>query len=841
MAQKTLKQLLGSSGEREQVDLNLDEATFRAPNVAAGQYSVQVQQTLRADQTQAGQLANALGRYAGPIARQYQGIEQQRQEEYAQVASLLTPEQAKAVAAGDIEPLREQFKQTADKLDSAQRKKFLKFVENPNNYIRASRVLGKKVASFVETDLIENKDKFIQSETDISTQMQETIQTIASSKDYNLTGFALEGFMEKANNIAERYTPRLIEEQDDYKEEQYIANGIDSLAQTAKNGDFESFVSDFNETFNASTPAEQAAHLSSAVSLVSSVDPLQAQALVGFIEDKLIFGNQAAVSEGVINDLNEQIEQQIVSRNEFENRQKAALKQETNKNVANALLQIQNGDPVEPFFIKLFNGEDLEVNIDGVTSAKDLYERLAKTVYSSEMASDADKAVYSTEFLSAANEIALKEETRNTSLGADNAVKEVTRALEANIAGVNMFDLDAVGIQEQADEFNEQLREGIDAIYADPSLNDGQKVNRSASFIRQQTAERLRDLEARVTEEKMTQFVDNAVSDARLKPNQAFVNDLERDILEGISLGFTPDASQIEFAKNQAKSLVEPIREEAMSILKAPFTSEEKANISQAWIDRQAKIEELKDSVDYETALNLYNQQQEEEKRQQEEKSQQEEKRKQGKTIIEKFFGTQESERYNLNYDGDLGDSPNGYQKDGILFHPDGQNYKGKYPSGILYNKGVTENSKYRKLADQVEPLRNKLIEQIEGTRRVIVSDPKDKRLTISYTGEKYMKSLYGQRTVINGEPAVTANEIRSGMLEGKIPFDTTKIKLDVMPILSPDMINNPDEYEDVILDYASALNVPKEKIGSFLFKQAQALSSRGIIFKTNTNTKKED
>jgi hypothetical protein len=211
------------------------------------------------------------------------------------------------------------------------------------------------------------------------------------------------------------------------------------------------------------------------------------------------------------------------------------------------------------------------------------------------------------------------------------------------------------------------------------------------------------------------------------------------------------------------------------------------------------------------------------------------------KQLLKKFLAHKSQRDISLNYDGDLGDSPNGYQKDGILFHPDGQNYKGKYPAGILYNKGVTENSKYRKLADQVEPLRNKLIEQIEGTRRVIVSDPIDKRLTISYTGEKYMKSLYGQRTVINGEPAVTANEIRSGMLEGKIPFDTTKIKLDVTPILSPDMINNPDEYEDVILDYASALNVPKEKIGSFLFKQAQALSSRGIIFKTNTNTKKED
>jgi hypothetical protein len=432
----------------------------------------------------------------------------------------------------------------------------------------------------------------------------------------------------------------------------------------------------------------------------------------------------------------------------------------------------------------------------------------------------------------------LDNERRYDNAGVGSAITAATQQLEAAVAGQNIYDLDAVGIQEKVYEFNEQLRAIVDEVNSDPSLSAGQKSAQSAMRISRAVAEFKKETEARFTEEKKTQIVDNAMSEARLKPNQDFVNGLERDILQGISLGFTPDASQIEFAKNQAKALVEPIREQALSILQAPFTLEEKANISQAMIDRQAKVEELKDSVDYETALNLYNQQQEEEE---EEKRQQEEKRKQGKTIIEKVFGTQESERYNLNYDGDLGDTPNGYQKDGILFHPDGQNYKGKYPAGILYNKGVTENSKYRKLADQVEPLRNKLIEQIEGTRRVIVSDPKDKRLTISYTGEKYMKSLYGQRTVINGEPAVTANEIRSGMLEGKIPFDTTKIKLDVIPILSPDMINNPDEYEDVILDYASALNVPKEKIGSFLFKQAQALSSRGIIFKTNTNTKKED
>jgi hypothetical protein len=822
MAQQNLKQLLGSSGKREQVDLNLDEATFRAPNVAAGQYSVQVQQTLRADQTQAGQLANALGRFAGPIARQYQGIEQQRQEEYAQVANLLTPEQAKAVAAGDIEPLREQFKQTADKLDSAQRKKFLKFVENPNNYIRASRVLGQKVASFVETDLIENKDKFIQSETDISTQMQETIQTIASSEDYNLTGYALEGFMEKANAISERYTPRLIEAQDEYKEEQYITNGIDSLAQTAKNGDFESFVADFTETFNAYTPAEQAAHLSSAVSLVSSVDPLQAQALVGFIEDKLIFGNQAAVSEGVINDLNEQIEQQIVSRNEFENRQKAAYRQETNKNVANALLQIQNGDPVEPFSIKLTDGEDLEVNTEGVTSTKDLYERLAKTVYSSEMTSDADKALYSTQFLSEANEIALKEETRYTEVGVDSAVKEVTRAFEANIAGVNMFDLDAVGIQEQADEFNEQLREGIDAIYADPSLNDGQKANRSASFIRQQTAERLRDLETRVTEEKMTQFVDNAVSEARLKPNQAFVNGLERNILEEISQGF-PDSTHAEFAKEQAKSLVEPIREEALSILKAPFTPEEKANISQAWIDRQAKVEELKNSVSYKTAIDLYNKQTEEEQK------------------VEPTKEEKEAPKLVVNPDIDLGKpaSQKGRRRVGPMTSLDKANVKRNNVMARLNKRNEEIDAKLQSAQETHRTLKN---HYRNYNMRVTPAELESLQNSWQVIGDSLYEDYTARRVLVENKPAISLDELREGTVDGAFSFNIDRLTPEtaaVMPILSAEMIasqiKGEDTYDDEIRQYAEALNIntsDENELSRFLTRQAKVFQDKyGIPF----------
>jgi hypothetical protein len=74
MAQKTLKQLLGSSGEREQVDLNLDQATFRAPNVAAGQYSVQVQQA--PTQNTALTLARSLQSFSG-VLKNYADVQEE--------------------------------------------------------------------------------------------------------------------------------------------------------------------------------------------------------------------------------------------------------------------------------------------------------------------------------------------------------------------------------------------------------------------------------------------------------------------------------------------------------------------------------------------------------------------------------------------------------------------------------------------------------------------------------------------------------------------------------------------------------------------------------------------
>lgn len=74
MAQQDLKRLLSSSGKREQVALNLDEANFRAPNVAAGQYSVQVQQA--PTQNTALTLAKSLQSFSG-VLKNYADVQEE--------------------------------------------------------------------------------------------------------------------------------------------------------------------------------------------------------------------------------------------------------------------------------------------------------------------------------------------------------------------------------------------------------------------------------------------------------------------------------------------------------------------------------------------------------------------------------------------------------------------------------------------------------------------------------------------------------------------------------------------------------------------------------------------
>jgi len=841
MAKQTLKSLLGSSDEREQVELNLDDVTFRAPRVQAGQYSVRVQETPRTNL--AGQLANSLGRYAGPIARQYQSIENQRQQEFEEIAGLFTNEQAAAIVAGDTTEVQESLDKTINALDSKQRKKALKFVENPANYVRGSRVLGQKLANQYNLDLIQNKDQYVNSEEDITTLLKNTRDDVI--KNNNLSGYALEGFLDYANQYDQKQLPVLQTSRDELTETNYITNSVDSLVGQAEgiaNGDFTDVASSFSELFQAYTPAEQSQYLETTVDrLLAKGDYDTARDFVGWMatdENGLLIGT-AALPEGTFNLLNEKIEKSRLDRETFEDKQQQSILKKNNEIIQLAIADINEGRTPESITLNAGYDNEFEVNLEGVEEPVELLQRVRTAIYNKELEPETNKgAIYASltrqiEGLETANI------NRYNALGVTQLMQEFQSSLTLEVAGENVLGMTDAQALEMRFEAEQRLRDGIDEIQRDnenyPKIED--KVNAQRRLIEQTRLELNQSAEEKFKTYNDTTRVVKVQDRVGLGVNGSFIPQFTSKLKTALTdplTGLTPTASEMKEIKELALTERDRLLEATREIMTAPYSEEERKDLRLAFETRQRQIDDLIDQ----SIMDAIEERTEEKQLASTTPSKQQE---QAKAQPRDLAKVSSRLRYEPNYDGAINDRPNGYKQDGILFHPDGQDYRGKFPTGVLYNEGQMENSKYKRRAEDLDKLRTKVIEQVQGSRRIILADPRGKRVTISRTGELYIKALYGQRTAVNGEPSITVDEIRSGMLEGTIPFDPTKIKLNAFPVLSPEMINNPDQYEDVILDYASALNIPREKVGAFLYSQAQALSSRGIIFKTNINTQTEE
>ena len=400
MAKKTLKSLLGSSDEREQVELNLDDTQFRAPRVQAGQYSVRVQQPPRTNL--AGQLANSLGRYAGPIARQYQNIETQRQEEFAEIAGLFTPEQAAAIQGGDTTEVQESLDKTINALDSKQRKKALKFVENPANYVRGSRVLGQKLAVTYGMDVQQNEDTYINSEEDLNNLIKNTRDDVI--KNNNLTGYALEGFLEAANSYDARKLPQLQSKRDELTETNYITNSIDALVgetELVEDGNFDRIGAEFSEKFKAYTPAEQSKYLETFLDrILTKGEYASAEEFVSWLatdEDGLRLGQDAALPEGTFNILNEKIEAHRLSRETHEKNVLASLQAKNDEAIQLSVAALSEGKAPENFTLNFGPESQVEVNLEGVENKQQLLERTRSAIYSADLEPEANKgAMYAT-------------------------------------------------------------------------------------------------------------------------------------------------------------------------------------------------------------------------------------------------------------------------------------------------------------------------------------------------------------------------------------------------------------------------------------------------------------
>ncbi len=197
MAKKqTLKSLLGGNDSRVEVDLNLDQQVFQAPTVRAGNYSVAG--PVYAKTNSLIELSNSLERYSGPILKNFANIRSAQAEAMADATELLTTDQLKMLADGDASGVQESINDTENNLDVAQRKKLIKFTENPNNYKRAYQRVGSRVAGVLTEDYLTNMDKYAEDE---NFNFDNHVNKYA--EEYGLEGLGEVEFRKQINSINE--------------------------------------------------------------------------------------------------------------------------------------------------------------------------------------------------------------------------------------------------------------------------------------------------------------------------------------------------------------------------------------------------------------------------------------------------------------------------------------------------------------------------------------------------------------------------------------------------------------------------------------------------------------
>ena len=197
MAKKqTLKSLLGGNDSRVEVDLNLDQQVFQAPTVRAGNYSVAG--PVYAKTNSLIELSNSLERYSGPILKNFANIRSAQAEAMADATELLTTDQLKMLADGDASGVQESINDTENNLDVAQRKKLIKFTENPNNYKRAYERVGSRVAGVLTEDYLTNMPKYAEDE---NFNFDNHVNKYA--EDYGLEGLGEIEFRKQMNSINE--------------------------------------------------------------------------------------------------------------------------------------------------------------------------------------------------------------------------------------------------------------------------------------------------------------------------------------------------------------------------------------------------------------------------------------------------------------------------------------------------------------------------------------------------------------------------------------------------------------------------------------------------------------
>jgi len=588
MARKqTLKSLLGASDSRVQTDLNLDEVSFSTPRIQAGNYGVRVQDTPRTNT--AGMIADALGEFAGPVLNQYKSLEKQKQEEYAEIAKVLSPEQAKAVSSGDISSVEASLGKTADKLNTLQRKRLLKFVDNPNNYRLGANVIGAKVAGQYGLDLMDNIESYARSDEAPEKQFQEVRNKLIENNE--LQGHALVGFMAEAARQEERFAPRIIAMQNERTEQTFISNSMQALRLDIEQADYTQFGKNFTQYYAGYTPTEQATYLTELVNgVIEAGDFHEAEELIGWLvteDDGIKVGGNANLSDGVINQLTEKITSE---RQRLERIEDADVEKQR-KNITEAVTSAFGfiGDKEAP--------ENLTVDIAGIPTEiptgenkLEVLSNYRNAVANSDM-SESEKGIHFNEItkLTTVEEDRLNSTYNKSSI--PNLVSGYRDSLNTDVEGQNYLGMDTDDILDKVTGLEDELKEGVDAIYADNETYKtlGEKQQAAQRFTQRRSLELKQELNTMQNDYNASVRVEKTLTSVGMGVGGNY----NAEITKVLNEWFSDMEGGSEAINSLRDSTVEGVQTSVRNIIGAPFTDEEKKDLPKAIGDRNRKVTNL--------------------------------------------------------------------------------------------------------------------------------------------------------------------------------------------------------------------------------------------------------
>lgn len=495
MARKqTLKSLLGGNDSRVEVDLNLDEQTFRAPTVRAGNY--QVAGPVYSKTNALSQLSDSLERYSGPILKGYANIKEQQSLAMADATELLTPEQLKLLNDGDTSGLTESINNDKRQIDEAQRKKLISFAENPNNYERAYRRVGSRVAGVFVEDYLTNMDKYAEDESfDFDNKANELVE------EYGLTGLGEQEFRKQINSISETTKARFGELKNAHMVRTDKAEAIADQSMQVINGTFNTDVfaeGGFYDAMAGKTLAQQEDIVQGMVTKLAEEHPKKALELIESYETGVI-----ALGNGVIRD-----EFADSLENAFANEEKRidliAQGVETKRNESIAEFQAVYSNAISlgqdlPESTDIFINDGLTITVDTseAKNAADVARAVADAVAAipedDKSISEGAKAEIVKEF---ANEVVKEQQkviTQRSNAGVNTTAATLLGQYSLKDSNGDFVHPDASTPIDRANKVAEDIEELnpiIDAIYANPDIDPAEKPTQARNAVMKFLAEK---------------------------------------------------------------------------------------------------------------------------------------------------------------------------------------------------------------------------------------------------------------------------------------------------------------------------------------------------------------